>query len=128
MSKIKERLKELIESLDEQSIKEVLDILSENKEDNLKKASDFMFELCNGMSLKMTRDKEITYYNSKNEWILQQNYKNNELFYNYYRVYLFLKPLFNDDTHKINKFIGGWVETNLNWKGLTPRRGFEYIR
>ena len=120
MSELKEKLKKLIESLDDKTIKEVLDDLSDNKEDNVKKASDFMFSICNGMSLKMTNEKEITYYNSKNEWILQQDYKNDKLWFNCVGVYEFLKPLFDNNEQKINEFISGWVETNLNWKGLTP--------
>lgn len=91
-----------------------------SKEDKQKQMSDFLFETLNGMSLKMTNEKEITYYNSKNEWLIQQDYKRDALYVSYSRIWSVFESRFELNYQEISNFINHWVETNLNWKGLTP--------
>lgn len=90
------------------------------EDDKIKIASDFLFNICQGMSLKMTGEKEITYYDKNGDWIFQQDYKKERLWFSYYRIWQVLESKTKYNNEKINDFIKGWVETNLNWKGLTP--------
>ena len=124
MSDSKEKLKALIDKLDDKVIEWVLATLLPKEEDKAKKASDFLFEICNGMTLKMTGEKEITYYNAAGLSILQQDYKRDTLYVSYCRIWELLKPYLGDNYDVIRDFIQGWVETNLNWRGLTPTSFF----
>jgi hypothetical protein len=120
MSDTKDKLKALIDKMDDKVIEGVLADLQPKSIDKVKAASDFLFSVCNGMTLNMTGEKEITYYNSKGEWILQQNYKNEKLYVSYWRVWELLKPYLGDNYDVISDFIRDWMEINLNWRGLTP--------
>ena len=113
----KEKLIEIVKSLDESKI----DLLfNELKPDLNKEMSDFLFATINGCIMKMTGEKQITYYNSDNEWIMQQDYKNGKLWIRFTLIWEVFENKYKLNDQQIRDFINSWVETNLNWKGLTP--------
>jgi hypothetical protein len=118
MRELKNQLLTILDTIPEEKLKDVLALLQPR--DKKQEASNFLFNVCQGITLKMTGEKEITYYNKDNEWLFQQNYKNGKLWISYYRVWELLKPILGDNYNEIRDFIQGWVETNLNWQGLTP--------
>jgi isopropylmalate/homocitrate/citramalate synthase len=64
----KEILKELVDSLDEKDIKEVLSRFSKkNKEDYKKRASDFMFETFKETKFSIFDEKDIILYNTEKD-------------------------------------------------------------
>ena len=105
-----------------------------NKEiDKNKEMSDFLFSMFNNTVLKITGEKEITYYkldgynpnnNNNNQWLFQQDWKNGRLWIRYSLIWQVFEAKFGLNHEQIRDFIGAWVETNLNWKGLTPVRLF----
>jgi hypothetical protein len=99
--------------------------------DKSKEMSDFLFEMFNNTVAKITGEKEITYYklegynpnnnsNSNNQWLFQQDWKNGRLWVKYTLIWQVFEERFGLKYEQIRYFISGWVETNLNWKGLTP--------
>ena len=104
-----------------------------NKEDKNKIMSDFLFEMFNNTVVKVTGEKELTYYqldgydpNNKygnnNQWLFQQDWKNGNLWVRYQLIWRVFKERFGLNYNKTREFIRGWVETNLNWRGLTPEQ------
>jgi TPP-dependent 2-oxoacid decarboxylase len=65
----KEILKELVDSLDEKDIKEVLSRFNkeETKEDKIKKASDFMFEILRETTCNILGEKELIFYDKNGQ-------------------------------------------------------------
>lgn len=120
----KEKLIEIINSLDESKIDLLFDEL--NPKDLNKEMSDFLFATINGCMMKMTDEKEITFYNSKNEWIMQQDFKNGYLWVRYLLIWKIFEDKFRFNNQQIRDFIQSWVETNLNWRGLTPKKCFDF--
>ena len=114
----KEKLIEIIKSLDYSKIDLLFNEL--NPKDNNKEMSDFLFATINGCTMKMTGEKEITYYNSNNEWIIQQNWKKGKLYIRYDLIWEVFYKKYNLNANQVRDFIKLWIETNLNWKGLTP--------
>ena len=95
--------------------------------------SDFLFEMFNNTVVKVTGEKELTYYqldgydpNNKygnnNQWLFQQDWKNGNLWVRYQLIWRVFKERFGLNYNKTREFIRGWVETNLNWRGLTPEQ------
>jgi len=102
-----------------------------NKTNDIKLMSDFLFKMFNNIVVKVTGEKELTYYqlegydpNNKygnnNQWLFQQDWKNSYLWVKYDLIWLIFEKEFGLNDCEISDFIQGWVETNLNWKGLTP--------
>ena len=116
----KEKLLEIINSLDESKIDLLFNEL--NKPDINKEMSYFLFETINGCIMKMTGEKEITYYNSDNEWIIQQGWESQKLWVNYPLIWKVFKEKYKLNDQQISNFISTWVEINLNWKSLTPQK------
>lgn len=116
----KEKLIEIIKSLDDSKIDLLFNELNPN--DKNKEMSDFLFATINGCKMKMTGEKEITYYNSNNVWIIQQDYKNGNLWIRYSLIWEVFEKKYKLNYEQIRDFISSWVETNLNWKGFTPVR------
>ena len=81
---------------------------------------EFLFECFNNKHHKITGEKEITFYNDKNEWMYQQDYKNGGLWISYDRIWSILESKSGLNYNQIKELINDWVETNLGWKGLTP--------
>ena len=84
----KDNIVEFIKSLDESKIELLFNDLnktnSESKKDSSEDMSDFMFNMLKKTTAKITGEKQITYHNSNNEWVLQQDYKNGYLYAIYY--------------------------------------------
>lgn len=116
----KEKLIEIIKSLDDSKIDLLFNEL--NPKDKYKEISDFLFSTINGCKMKMTDEKEITFYNSDNEWVIQQDYKNGNLWVRYKLIWKVFEVKYKLNDQQIREFIQSWVETNLNWKGLTPKK------
>jgi len=102
-----------------------------NKEDNKsKEMSDLLFSMFNNTVCKITGEKEITYYklngynpnSDDNEWLFQQDWKNGRLWVKYSLIWKVFEERFGLNYDQIRDFIQDWVETNLNWKGLTPEK------
>ena len=95
-----------------------------------KEMSDFLFSMFNNTVCKITGEKEITYYkldgynpnnnsSSNNQWLFQQDWKNNKLWIRYTLIWHVFEERFGLKYDQIRDFISAWVETNPNWKGLT---------
>jgi hypothetical protein len=96
------------------------EIVFKIKQDINKEMSDFLFKIVNGCMMKMTDENKITYYKD-DEWILQQDFKKSYLWIRYSLIWEIFEKKYALNYQQIKNFIVGWVETNLNWKGLTPR-------
>lgn len=114
----KEKLIEIINSLDDSKIDLLFNEL--NPKDRNKEMSDFLFAIINGSTMIMTGEKEITFYNSDNEWIIHQDWKNGKLWVRYTLIWEVFEIKYELNANQIRDFISNWVEINLNWKGLTP--------
>ncbi len=113
----KEKFIKFIEKLPEKEIEKLMtDIV---KPDKTKEMSDFLFNMINGSVIQFTGDREITYYKD-NEWIIQQDYKNERLWVRYSLIWNVFEEKFNLNYNQIRNFIKDWIETNTKWKGLTP--------
>ena len=62
----------------------------------------------------------ITWSNSDNEWMFEQNYEKRLLSYSYYRVYLILKDKYELDDNIIESIIADVAGGALKCRGLTP--------
>jgi len=97
--------------------------IKKSESDKNKEMSDFLFEMFNKCEQRFTGEKEFTFYKG-NKWIYQQDYKNGCLWVRYSLVWAVFEEKFNLNYRQIKDFIASWVETNTEWKGLTPERGF----
>jgi hypothetical protein len=95
------------------------EIIFKPKQSFEKDMSDFLFNIINGSTMIMTEKDEVTYYKD-NEWILQQDFKKDNLWVRYSLIWVIFEKKYSLNNQQISDFIKGWVETNLNWKGLTP--------
>ena len=101
-----------------------------NKEDKNKSMSDFLFQMFNNAVCKITGEKELIYYkldgynpnSDNNKWLFQQDWKSGRLWVKYSLIWQIFEERFGLNYEQIRDFIQDWVETNLNWKGLTPQR------
>ena len=101
-----------------------------NKEDKNKSMSDFLFQMFNNAVCKITGEKELIYYkldgynpnSDNNKWLFQQDWKSGRLWIRYTLIWQIFEERFGLNYEQIRDFIQDWVETNLNWKGLTPQR------
>jgi hypothetical protein len=105
--------------------------------DKSNEMSDFLFSIFNNTVCKITGEKELTYYkldrynpnnNSNNQWLFQQDWKNGKLWIRYTLIWQVFEERFGLKYEQIRDFINAWVETNLNWKGLTPMYYYQYRR
>ena len=125
MSK-KAELKQIIDRMNEADIESVIIVYNNKvdvKIDKEKEMSGFLFEFFNNKVVKITGEKEMTYYNDKGEWVYQQDYINNKIWVSYDICWSVLKSKYNLNYQEIKTFISGWIETNLGWQGLTPMSG-----
>jgi len=100
-----------------------------NEEDKYKAMSDFLFKMFNNTVVKLTGEKELTYFRldgydvnkpNSNVYLFRQDLKNGILLVRYQLIWQVFKERFGFNHNEIRDFIRDWVETNLNWKGLTP--------
>jgi hypothetical protein len=86
-------------------------------------AHTFLFDTCQGMTLKMTGLNEITYYNKDGQWLFQQDYNTGRLWVDHDRLMTKLRVFFPANDQHILDCITQWVATNLRWTKLTPSDG-----
>src|SRR3989304_5142583 len=96
-------------------IKELEKIINE-PEDKTKEMSDFLFAMFNETTMKITGDKEFTFYKDE-EWIFQQDYKNDTLWVSYHVVWQVFEEKYGLNYQQIKDFIAAWVCCNTEWKG-----------
>ncbi len=104
-------------------VKELEKIINTPETDKNKEMSDFLFKMFNKCEQRFTGEKEFTFYKGE-EWIYQQDYKNNVLWVRYLLVWEVFEERFKLNYQQINDFIASWVETNTEWKGLTPYQSY----
>jgi hypothetical protein len=121
MENIKQNLINLINNLDENKLKEVLSQLVPENTSKENEMSDFLFSKLKEMTSKITGEKEVTYYDNNGDWIIQQDYINEKLYVSYGKIWLVFASKHGLNYDQIRDFIETWVETNLGWKGLTPK-------
>jgi phage antirepressor YoqD-like protein len=102
-------------------VKELERIMNEPKVSKEKEMSDFLFSMLKETTAKITGEKGITHYNLKNEWLVQEDYKNGYLWVRYLLIWSIFESKFNLNYNEIKEFISSWVESNTGWKGLTPK-------
>ena len=100
-------------------VKELEKIINAPEVDKNKEMSDFLFETFNKCEQRFTGEKEFTFYKGE-EWIYQQNYKNGYLWVRYSFVWKVFEEKYKLNYQQIKNFIASWVESNTEWKGLTP--------
>ncbi len=116
---IKEKLIEFINSRKEAELESLFKEIV--KPDKNKEMSDFLFEMFNKVDkFRITGEKETTYYIG-NDWLFQQDYKNGYLWIRYSLIWLVFESKIGLNHEQIRNFINSWIETNIGWKGLTPR-------
>ena len=116
--KKEEALKRL--ALIESEVHELQAIVNQNdNDDKTKQMQDFLLKIVNGLELKIV-DGCPTYYKG-NEWVFQQDFKNGRLWVRYSIVWSVFETKFGlSCSSETRHFIKTWVESNLNWEGLTP--------
>lgn len=116
----KEILKELVDSLDETTIKDVLSkfIKKDNKEDYKKRASDFLFETFKETKFSIFDEKDIILYNTEDDWLIQLDFKD-KMCYIHTEIFMVIKEIFNYEFENyINSFLRDWIKNNLGWYNL----------
>lgn len=117
----KDKLINYVNSLSDEECKKFEKFMLEETDKN-KEMSDFLFDMINGSTMKFTGEKEVTYYKNE-EWVIQQDYKNDYLWIRYSLIWRVFEEKFKLNNNQIKEFISIWVETNTEWRGLTPTRG-----
>lgn len=102
-------------------VKELEKIINEPEISKGQEMSDFLFSLLKERTDRITGEKQTTSYNSKGEWLIQQDYKNSTLWVSYWRIWQYFESKFDLNYIEIKDFIKVWIETNTGWKGLTPK-------
>ena len=122
METIKDKLKSIIDTLDDNKLSKLSENnIDKSNIDKTKEMSDFLFSMFNGLIMKIVNKKQISYYNKDNQWIVQQDYKNSGLWIRYKLIWKVFEEKYSLKDQEISNFIEGWVEANLNWRGLTPQ-------
>ena len=102
----------------ETEVNELKKIINLDENSKNVEMSEFLFDIINDSTMKIS-ENYITFF-KKNEWILQQDFKNERLWVKYNTIWLVFETRFSLSYVEIQAFIGSWIETNLNWKSLTP--------
>ena len=115
--KTKEKLIEFINNLPNEDIEKIFsDVV---KPDKTQEMSDLLFGMINKCERHMTGDRRVTYYKN-DEWVIQQDYKNGYLWISYSLIWKVFEEKYGLNYQQIKNFIQSWVETNTEWKGLSP--------
>jgi len=90
--------------------------------DKQKEMSDFLFSILNHTIRDIAGDKLVNHLRlSDHEWLFQQDYKNGALWIRYSLVWSVFESKFHLNYDEIKTFIASWIDSNTEWKGLTPR-------
>jgi len=119
--KTKEDYIKEIKQMADEAIKKIEKVYADSKPNKNKEMSDFLFSMFFPTEMRNTGEKEFTFYNKKDEWMFQQDYKNSLLRISYDRIWKVFEDQFDLNDNQIRNFIAAWVETNTNWQGLTPK-------
>jgi hypothetical protein len=116
----KEQAQKELDSIKDR-VKELERIINKPEISKEQEMSDFLFSILKETTTKITGEKEITHYKTGTEdWVIQQDYKNGQLWVQYYLIWSVFESKFGLNYNEIRDFIAGWMETNTGWNGLTP--------
>ena len=97
-----------------------------NKKEEVKPtAREWMQDIWNQarMNPRLSSDKCMTYFIG-DDWCIQQDWKNERLFYSYSRILSFLTKQYSMNVSDIQSLIKDVVGKDINCEGLTPYTGF----
>ena len=103
------------------NISEVENWLKNNSDNKLKRMEELFLKLVND-NLRVVINKEeqtVTYYNSENNWIMQQDIKNKEFWFSYSKFWIKFETEFGLKYEEIRDFLNTMVSKHFNLKGYT---------
>jgi len=108
------------------NISEVENWLKNNPDDKLERMEELFLKLVND-NLRVVINKEeqtVTYYNSGNIWIMQQEIKTKSLWFSYYKIWENFQLEFGCNTNEIREFLNTMVSKYFNLEGYTTKSHF----
>ncbi len=90
---------------------------------NNQQAEKELFEIIKSMKVQIIDENTIKYYNEKDEWMVELEYKNGRLWYSYHSIYLILQSKYSLNEQQISDLVKGMMEKFWKVKGLTPQEG-----
>ena len=106
------------------NISEVENWLKNNSDNKLKRMEELFLKLVND-NLRVVINKEeqtVTYYNSENNWIMQQDIKNKEFWFSYSKFWIKFETEFGLKYEEIRDFLNTMVSKHFNLKGYTTKQ------
>jgi len=100
------------------NISEVENWLKNNSDNKLERMEELFLKLVND-NLRVVINKEeqtVTYYNSGNIWVMQQEIKTKSFWFSYYKFWKNFQLEFGCDT-KISEFLNSMVSKHFNLDG-----------
>ncbi len=91
--------------------------ISSNKFNEMEK---LFLKLINNLRLEIdNKNQKVIFYNSNNEWIIEQDIKSKKIWFSYRKFWLKFEIEFQLNYDKIQLFTGDMVNKHFDWKEYT---------